>query len=1055
MVASLFIVLGVFACWHLIQKRDAIIAGDYFRPFDLTNWFNLAAFAVGGAFIWLVFHHIYVASFGISLKSISLKDIEITPKAAGEESILNRHMDEIIYFFQSTKYDLVVIEDLDRFNDADIFVTLREINSLVNTNLGKKRKVRFLYALRDDIFVNTDRTKFFEFIIPVIPIINSSNSIDMVLEQGKRLSLDSRLDKQFLREVSRYLDDLRLIQNIFNEYAIYAASLETDDEVNLNANKLLAVLIYKNVFPSDFEKLHRGKGNLAQVLHSHDRYIAASEARYAAEISEIEKLVDLSEKQLPAHLNELRRIYAMALIEQLPANYGSISSDQSNYIPVADLVKHERLEDFLNASQVFVRNPNGYQQKVSLSGFQNDVNPNRTFQQRKKDVENKAASFRSAASKKLQDLRAKLANVRMAKFNEIVRESLDELDDIFGVFGDRAELARFLVLEGFLDDTYYQYTSLFHSGRLSPSDNKFLIRIRSFSNPDPDFQIDNPKEVIAAMRDEDFSRNYVLNVEVVDCLLSDPLLYETQIKKLLGFIASDFDDCGDFFAAYYSRGRGVPTLITRLTRSWPDFVTAAINSSANLTHVARIITHLTETNLKSIAGKNPALAEFVSKKLPDVLALGIDFPPERLELLGIEATDLSAIDRHPGFIRVIFDRGLYELSIENLDFIFRTVLGIKADARAREQSYTLVLEADSGPLLAKVNGHFGDYLENVLLRLPDNRFESVSAILGVIGRGDVDRESVVAFLEKQAILLPILDQVPPNLHVVLFRIEKIEPTWGNCLSFLGSESFDADILTQFLNRPATLAALADHDVPDGDQARPLRNFIIENDHLSAQAYASYVGALPRAFSAFPKHLGSEKTGILVDCKRVSFSAKNLSHLGSDLSLGVKFVANNIDEFFKVEEECELEDNFREKLLESNLTDESRLKIIRAMDLSLLAGAPARAALIGKILSRTGIVTENLGMDAAREVILKSHPFETQILLFNMLHEKFDDDQVREILKALPDPLPEIKPGWVTPKLQGNEANLKFVTWLKSRGFISSWKQGGLFDNDIRMNLFRK
>ncbi|MDO3445430.1 ATP-binding protein [Agrobacterium sp. V1] len=1054
-VASLFIVLGVFACWHLIQKRDAIIAGDYFRPFDLTNWFNLATFAVGGAFIWLVFHHIYVASFGISLKSISLKDIEITSKAASEESILNRHMDEIIYFFQSTKYDLVVIEDLDRFNNADIFVTLREINSLVNTNLGKKRKVRFLYALRDDIFVNTDRTKFFEFIIPVIPIINSSNSIDMVLEQGKRLSLDSRLDKQFLREVSRYLDDLRLIQNIFNEYAIYAASLETDDEVNLNANKLLAVLIYKNVFPSDFEKLHRGKGNLAQVLHRHDRYIAASEARYAAEISEIEKLVDVSEKQLPADLNELRRIYAMALIEQLPANYGSISSDQSNYIPVADLVKHERLEDFLNANQVFVRNPSGYQQKVSLSGFQNDVNPNRTFQQRKKDVENKAASFRSAASKKLQDLRAKLANVRMAKFNEIVRESLDELDDIFGVFGDRSELARFLVLEGFLDDTYYQYTSLFHSGRLSPSDNKFLIRIRSFSNPDPDFQIDNPKEVIAAMRDEDFSRNYVLNVEVVDCLLSDPLLYETQTKKLLGFIASDFDDCGDFFAAYYSRGRGVPTLITRLTRSWPDFVTAAIKSSANLTHVARIITHLTETNLKSIAGKNPALAEFVSTKLPDVLALGIDFPPERLELLGIEATDLSAIDRHPGFIRVIFDRGLYELSIENLDFIFRTVLGIKADARAREQSYTLMLEADSGPLLAKVNGHFGNYLENVLLRLPDNRFESVSAILGVIGREDVDHEPVVAFLEKQAVLLPILDQVPPNLHAVLFRIEKIEPTWGNCLSFLGSESFDADILTQFLNRPATLAALADHEVPDGDQARPLRNFIIENDHLSAQAYASYVGALPRTFSAFPKHLGAEKTGILVDCKRVSFSAKNLSHLGNDLSLGVKFAANNIDEFFKVEDECELEDNFREKLLESNLTDESRLKIIRAMNLSLLAGAPARAALIGKILSRTGIVTENLGMDAAREVILKSHPFETQILLFNMLHEKFDDDQVREILKALPDPLPEIKPGWVTPKLQGNEANLKFATWLKSRGFISSWKQGGFFDNDIRMNLFRK
>lgn len=200
----------------------------------------------------MTLHHFYVASFGLSLKSVSLKDVEIRPAHDDQTSILNRHLDEILYFFQTTGYDLVIIEDLDRFNDAEIFVTLREINSLINENAGVKRTVRFLYALRDDMFVNTDRTKFFEFIIPVIPIINTSNSIDMVLVQGRRLALDDRLDRQFLREVSRYLNDLRLIQNIFNEYAIYVANLETDGENLLDANKLLAILIYKNVYPRDF-----------------------------------------------------------------------------------------------------------------------------------------------------------------------------------------------------------------------------------------------------------------------------------------------------------------------------------------------------------------------------------------------------------------------------------------------------------------------------------------------------------------------------------------------------------------------------------------------------------------------------------------------------------------------------------------------------------------------------------------------------------------------------------------------------------------------------------
>ena len=76
------------------------------------------------------------------------------------------------------------------------------------------------------MFDNTDRTKFFEFIVPVVPIINHSNSIDMVLRQGERLPIVRGLNEQFLRDVSLHLNDLRLIRNIFNEYAIYTPSPE-------------------------------------------------------------------------------------------------------------------------------------------------------------------------------------------------------------------------------------------------------------------------------------------------------------------------------------------------------------------------------------------------------------------------------------------------------------------------------------------------------------------------------------------------------------------------------------------------------------------------------------------------------------------------------------------------------------------------------------------------------------------------------------------------------------------------------------------------------------
>lgn len=1052
-VVSLFTVLGLVACWHLIRNGDALASGQYFKPFSAANWVNLLALAIGGGFLWLIAHQIYIASFGISLKSISLKDIQIEPRAATEESILNRHLDEIIYFFQSTSYDLVVIEDLDRFDNPEIFVTLREINGLVNANAGVKRRVRFLYALRDDIFASMDRTKFFEFIVPVIPIINSSNSIDKVMEQGRRLAIDDRLDKQFVREVSRYLGDLRLIRNIFNEYAIYDANLELEGETNLDPTKLLAILIYKNVFPKDFELLHRGRGNLAEVLRGRDRYVAASEARIGADIARLEARIEAGERQLPEDLHELRSIYAMAVLESVPDGYTHVGVDQGNMTPVNSLAKNDKLDALLTSDHAFANSPYNGLSRISLAPLQAKLSSGSSLAQREAEVEARSSAFRDVTARTIRELRTKLTGVRMTKFSEILTEGSENLDDLFEPFGDNADLARFLVLEGYLDDTYYQYTSLFHSGRLSPNDNRFLIRIRGFSNPDPGFQIDNPREVVAEMRDEDFGRNYVLNVEIVDCLLADPTTYGRQTARLLEFIASDFKECEGFLAEYYARGAHVPELISRLAADWRGFVAATLTSPASLSHVGRMLRDLPDAQLQRLADDHPDLPAFLAKKLPDVLALGIDIAPERLRPLRFEIADLTALEPHPGFVRTAFDRGNYELTIGNLEFAFRALLGVVEEEGPRQRNYTTVLETDSAPLLAKLERQFAKYLEEVLLRLPENRFEGARAIRRVLVRSDLEHDPVLRFVEMQTTRLPTLDEIPPQFHAALLRMGKIEPTWRNCLYYMGLETYDPDALTDFLDRPDTVAALGGSALPSDEAAFPLRRFIIGNDALTDEAYRAYLEGLPTQFKAFPKGLGPEKLRIIVDLKRVTFSSEALSTISEDLPLSAAFAANNIGAFLEIEDGAALSDDLRERLLHADIPDDDRRRILRRMDLNLLANNPDRAALVGSILLRTGAI-EELGPEGARAVILNSHPLDAQIELFNMLHQRFDDEGVRDVLRSLPDPMPDIGPGWRRPSIPDSEVNRTFAAWLEARKFISSWKRVDYLD-EIRMNLFRR
>ncbi len=1046
--------LGILALWYVFHQREDIISGAFFVPLSLSHWLNLGSLVIAATFLWVTIHHFYVASFGLSLKGISLKDVEIKPAHDDQASILNRHLDEIIYFFQSTNYDLVVIEDIDRFEDAEIFVTLREINSLVNENAGVKRTIRFLYALRDDMFVNTDRTKFFEFIIPVIPIINTSNSIDMVLEQGRRLELDGRLDPQFLREVSRYLNDLRLIQNIFNEYAIYVANLETDGENLLDANKLLAILIYKNVYPRDFEQLHRGTGTLAEILNRQGELIGHGEATYRTEIAELEKRLEVAERQTPSDLRELRQIYAMALIEELPANVISVRIDGSQWIPLPQLISHDAFEQLIEAPRLIGRNVNGQQHQVDVSKLQNEVDSQKSYQQRKEEIESKTADNKNKSLRQIRDLKSKITALRTTKLKELLRLNADRVQDLFENFDENGELARFLILEGHLDDTYYQYTSLFHSGRLSPNDNKFLIQIRAFVTPEPGFPIDNPKEVIAAMRDEDFRQSYVLNVKLVDSLLSDRGSYLDQTRKLFELLSSQFESCEDFFDAYYTSGRDVAGLLSGLVKAWKGLVPTVIASPNNISHVTQLVSNLPETSLRQLARDFEELPEFVSANLPEILVNSPELEPERLACLDFEIKDLAAIKEHSEIVRVMFEEELFELTISNLEYVYQEILGENDLESLHEKNFTTIRSTNSAPLINRVERDLHRYLHEILLELQENSKEVASAILDVIRHDDIDHDDLREFLERQTAQLPSLEDVPERLQAMLFDQSVIQPTWENCLAFMESEGFEANSLIGYLDQEMVRAAILEHPIPSDTDSRQLRLFIFNAGSLSDAAYQEYARALPRPIQTLPEALEPEKIRILIDERKVSFTQENLDWLADTRPLQVRFVAINMDDYLADPENLVIDDDLREELLQSEIDNAAKLQIIEMMDLEALVDLPERSALIGSILGKTDANIANLNGSVAQSLITHSTSIAMQISLFNKFQFLMTDDEVRHVLTNLPKPFSEIRTGRNTPKLKNTRENQDLVRWLDSRHIISSWSERSVFNDDIRVNLYR-
>lgn len=205
-------------------------------------------------------------SWKLTVKKYNV-ELELTRnEKQNDESIFNKFIDEIIYFFEVTDYDVVIFEDLDRIkNNADLFMRLKELNTILNTSkMIKKKKITFIYAIKDDVFDNgIDKTKFFEFIIPIIPIMDSSNSLDKLLEMEKDELYIKKLNKDsFLNNIILYVDDMRLLKSILNEFKIYSVQIDIEYE----ERKLFSLILYKNLFPKDFAKLQKNKGILYKAI---------------------------------------------------------------------------------------------------------------------------------------------------------------------------------------------------------------------------------------------------------------------------------------------------------------------------------------------------------------------------------------------------------------------------------------------------------------------------------------------------------------------------------------------------------------------------------------------------------------------------------------------------------------------------------------------------------------------------------------------------------------------------------------------------------------------
>lgn len=486
----------------------------------------------------------------VKFSKVSFKVAEAQfAESNNDETVLERDMKEIVYLLSSSNTSIVVFEDLDRYDSVDIFVKLKELNFLLNAYLETNqmnRIVRFVYLIKDGLFYSEERTKFFDFILPIIPIVNSRNSENHLLELLNDVGIQEddhrvkNLSKKTLWKLSLYIDDMRILRNIVNEYKIYSAVLPIR-EIELDRNKLLALVVVKNIFPHEFDLLQKDQGYIVDVFNTLEEQKENNANKDKIKLKEINEKINYLENRF-----ENDKFEAMALM--IPTDFYFNNQEYSTWSKLLKSWSSERetgKEIYSRYRDVSSSNYDSFVQKYVLTD-KKAIELIESFPEDKAIEINRLKKERSLLEKSLK-------NKNIINYTQLISKMSDnERDALF--FTDKETLKnnhyfgliRFLIVEGLIDETYWYYKGNFDikdSNALMSNDIIYMKGLMEGKEIDIFQEVESPEKITQRLEASEFNRSNSLNAEILSyCItthrndivlaLTDSVVENSKFKDL-------------------------------------------------------------------------------------------------------------------------------------------------------------------------------------------------------------------------------------------------------------------------------------------------------------------------------------------------------------------------------------------------------------------------------------------------------------------------------------------------------------------------------------------
>jgi hypothetical protein len=737
---------------------------------------------------------------GISIKRLNINNAEIEMDSKVSKSILNHHLDEILYFFEATKYDVVVIEDLDRFEQTEIFTKLRELNLLINNSKKIERKIVFIYAIKDDMFIDKDRTKFFDFIIPIIPVIDFSNSETIL----NRINDDNKyeLNNVLLEDLALFINDMRLLYNIMNEFYIYRQKINEHNK--LDQNQLLSLVAYKNMYPSDFAQLSENKGDLYKAISSKQKLIQDNIRKIDEEIETITAELSVIQSQNISDITELRTIYIAKIIDKLsPNNFVSFNVNGKS-LSISESVKEENFKKIIQGNiNYYTYEPyssyfrkNQQNASFSFSQIENEINPDLNYKRREELI----LENQNEIKQQVQNLNQQKKNFQKSSIKELLAENLSSSLKEKSNNNKQYELIYLFLRNGYIDENYIDYISVFHEGSLTELERHFLINVKLSKETDSECKLDNTEKLLRKIDANKFESASILNFNLVEAILKTENFNEKR-NNLFSLLSNESKESITFIDKFINRTTEIEKFINELSKHWTNVWNYLFEKSNYPTeklekYFLYIIEHADISDIVSIFSNNKTFLNGYSNFLK------IDINKGRVIQiifgLNLKFKNLAS-DSPDDLMQYAWENNHYDFNIE----IIKTILQ-KFDLYAHDTfettNFHFVLNTKNQNFIKYVQENIEEYIEKIYLKLEHNTEETLDTYIELLHNKDINLSLKNKLIIKVNTIISDISMIEDDdVCELLLKHSKIEPKWENMLFYFEKENKFSPTLIEYLN----------------------------------------------------------------------------------------------------------------------------------------------------------------------------------------------------------------------------------------------------------------